>query len=110
MSAERTVGVLTITRALAQYLSVLSVSSRLDTDGETVATIAVLAVPPNEFFNRNVSMLLRYGTWLSRAASAWITWPRAVSDWLMSEPSSTRLGASLKRSGSGGGAPPCRTA
>jgi len=45
--------------------------------------MSVFELPPSESCNRKVSLEFRYGTCFSPFASAAITVPSAVSDWLM---------------------------
>ena len=85
-----TTGLLRICRARLAYLSVLSVSSRSASPGDTHASIIVLELPPSESCRRRVSFESRYGTWWCFSHRALITLPSASRPLLIWMPSCSR--------------------
>ena len=59
------------------------VSSTLESVGDTLTNMRVLAVPPRESDISMVSLWLRYGMWTASLARALMTSPSALRDLLM---------------------------
>ena len=59
------------------------VSSTLESVGDTLTNMSVLAVPPRESDMSMVSLWLRYGMWTASLARALMTSPSALRDLLM---------------------------
>ena len=81
-----TIGLLRIWRARLAYLSVLSVSSRSASPGDTHASIIVFELPPSESCSSRVSFESRYGTWLCLSQRALMTLPSAKAVEAISRP------------------------
>mmetsp|Transcript_40057 Transcript_40057/g.77967 ORF Transcript_40057/g.77967 Transcript_40057/m.77967 type:complete len:217 (-) Transcript_40057:509-1159(-) len=84
------IGLFLMLRARLAYLSVLSVSSKLVSDGEQHAIIKVLLLPPNESCSSRVIFASLNGTWaafLFSSPKAEMTLPRANNPLLMLIPS-----------------------
>lgn len=89
-----------IFRARLAYFKVLSVSRKLESEGETHAIISVCELPPSESCSSRVSLESLYGMWtdfLDSSPNALMTLPSASRPELMEMPSRARLPSALVR-------------